>query len=319
MQRIGYLGSLLFLALTALSLTACNGSPAPNVSGTPLVESAPITASPTPVLMPTPIPSVTPTPSATPTATPAANCTVTNLSFAISDSITRSVSGLTEGFSIVDGTIYESTGAISGHGPSVLNSIDVRSGWVTKLISTPNSSFGEGLVKLGDYFYQLTYTDGKIYKYTSDGTAAGTRLVGTYPNPLSEGWGLTTDGTDLLASDGSAYLYRIDPATLMIKSKVKVVNAKGVAITGLNELEYVNGQIYANIFPSARMVRFDAIAGCQTGEITLSAIQKSINCAMYSLACNNNSVPNGIAYDSGTQAFYITGKSWPFIYKGQFQ
>jgi len=302
MQKIGSLGSLLVFILSAFN------SQTPTIDTTPIVDSAAITAG-------TPAPGVTPVP----TATLGSACTVTNLSFAVSDTITRSTSGLTEGFSLVDGTLFESTGEISGHGPSVLNAIDVRSGLVTKLISTPNSSFGEGLVKLNGYFYQLTYTEGKIYKYTSDGTTAGTKLVGTFQNPLSQGWGMTTDGTDLLASDGSAYLYHIDPVTLLVKSKIKVTNSKGAAITGLNELEYVNAQIYANIFPSARMIRFDANQGCQTGEISLTTLQKSFSCSSYALACTNDSVPNGIAYDPLSEAFYLTGKSWPFIYKGQFE
>jgi glutamine cyclotransferase len=308
MQRISIFGSLLVL----FSLTACNSQDLSTGEGLPIVDSAPILA-----VTPTPSPRGNATPTPIPTAAP--TCVVQNLNFVPSDTLTRTTSGLTEGFSMVDGTIYESTGAISGHGASVINAIDVRSGLVTKLIATPNESFGEGLVKLGNYFYQLTYTEGKIYKYTSDGTAAGTKLVGTYANPLNEGWGMTTDGTNLIASDGTAYLYTIDPTTLTVKSKVKVTDEKGNAITSLNELEYVDGQIYANIFPGSRMIRFDANIGCQTGEISLASLQKSFSCSTYPLGCEVDSVPNGIAYDANTQAFYLTGKSWPFIYKGQFQ
>ena len=298
-------------------LAACNSnssapSPVPSKSG---VEISPITAatatpSATPVVIPTPRPTSTPV---------ASTCNFQNLTFQVSDTLTRSVSGLTEGFSFNDGLIYESTGAISGHGASVLNAIDIRSGQVRKLISTPSSSFGEGLVKLNGYFYQLTYTEGKIYQYTSDGTAGGTKLLATFNNPLSEGWGLTTDGIDLLASDGSSYLYHLDPKTMLVKSKVKVVNSAGAAISGLNELEYVDGQIYANLFPTTRLIRFDANLGCQTGEMSMLALQKSFSCSTYPLGCTTDSVPNGIAYDQSAQAFYLTGKSWPFIYKGQFK
>jgi glutamine cyclotransferase len=252
-------------------------------------------------------------------STPASNCTYQALSFNVTSSITRSVSGLTEGFSFFNGMIYESTGLISGHGASVVNTINPATGVVTKLFTTPSQNFGEGLVELNGYFYQLTYQEGNIYKYTSDGTAKGTVLVGTYDNPLSEGWGLTTDGTNLLASDGSAYLYRIDPSTLKVISKVQVTTPTGAAITGLNELEYVDGQIYANIFPTNRMVRFDALQGCQTSAIDLTPLTKLFSCSGDSEACTSDSVTNGIAYDAVNSEFYLTGKSWPAIYKGTFE
>jgi glutamine cyclotransferase len=254
------------------------------------------------------------------TATPI-SCGALALNFEISRTITRSTAGLTEGFSFEDGVIYESTGLISGHGPSVINKIDPSSGAVTKLYSTPAQNFGEGLVRVGAYFYQLTYQDGNIYQYTSDGTATGTHLIATFDNPLSEGWGLTTDGNDLIASDGSNFIYRIDPTTLKVLSKISVLDPSGKAITGLNELEYVDGQIYANIFPTNRMVRFDATSGCQTAEIDLTSLQAKLDCASDSEAidCTIDSVTNGIAYDPNSSTFYLTGKSWPMIYQGVFQ
>ncbi len=294
MQRTIFIFSLLIFI-------ACNSNTNQAIQPLPTVESLPITAV---------IPS-----SNTPVTNP---CLMQTLQFQVSDTLARTTTGLTEGFFMDGGILYESTGAISGHGASVINAIDPRSGKVTQLISTPSSSFGEGIVKLKGYFYQLTYTEGKIYQYTSDGTTAGTKLVGTFKNPLNQGWGLTTDGTDLLASDGSSTLYRIDPNTLLVKSKINVVNPAGQAITGINELEYVDGQIYANLFPSTRLIRFDSNLGCQTGEMSMVNLQTSFSCSTYPLGCTSDSVPNGIAYDSSTQAFFLTGKSWPFIYKGQF-
>lgn len=246
-------------------------------------------------------------------------CEAKKLNFKITRTIQRSTLGLTEGFSFVDGKIFESTGSIFGHGPSVLNAIDVTSGKVSQLISTPDQGFGEGLVKLGAYFFQLTYTQEKIYKYESDATPGGTHLIATFDSPLTEGWGLTTDGVDLIASDGSSKIYRLDPSTLKIKSQFQVFSPTGNSVSGMNELEYVGGQIYANLFPTDRMIRFDAVSGCQTGEIDLSTLPNNFDCSLYRPACTSDSVTNGIAYDPVKHLFYLTGKSWPSIFEGYFE
>ncbi|MBC7396644.1 MAG: glutaminyl-peptide cyclotransferase [Bdellovibrionales bacterium] len=303
-------------------LSACGD---PDTASAPSLRSEvlPITAGsyPQPSASPTPVAAFTPAPipSASPSAPAPFACGATPFVFKISRTILRSTNGLTEGLSWVDGKLFESTGSIAGHGASVLNAIDPGTGKVTFLHNTPSRSFGEGLVKLGNYFYQLTYTEREIYKYTSDGTANGTRQVGTYSSPLSEGWGLTTDGVDLIASDGSSNIYRLDPNDLSIKSQFKVFNPKGRTISGMNELEYVDGQIYANLFPTDRMIRFDARSGCQTGEIDLSTLPSNFNCANYPASCTRDSVTNGVAYDPVGRIFYLTGKSWPHLFEGQFE
>lgn len=259
-----------------------------------------------------------PTPSI-PVSNSQISCGSKALTFKVIRTIQRSALGLTEGLIFVDGKLFESTGSISGHGPSVLNALDPASGKVSQLFTTPDQSFGEGLVKLGAYFFQLTYTEEKIYKYVSDGTSAGTRLIGTYESPVTEGWGLTTDGTDLIASNGSSTIYRIDPSTLKLKSQFQVLSPTGNPVSGMNELEYVNGQVYANLFPTDRMIRFDAVTGCQTAEIDLSPLPTNFNCSLYRPACTNDSVANGVAFDPFTQLFYLTGKSWPVIFEGNFE
>ena len=312
--------------LSLLFLSACNGAASnPPSTGMVLPESTlpdgsvvlpGATATPAPSA--TPVATATPVPTATPFPVGDTSCGAHALTFQIVSATTRSVTGLTEGLFYERGILYESTGLISGHGASVINAIDPTSGKVTRLISTKNQNFGEGLVRVGAYLYQLTYKTGVIYQYTSDGTAAGTVLVKTFKSPLSQGWGLTTDGKYLLATNGGSYLYRISPTTLKIVSSVRVLDSTGKAISGMNELEYVNGQVYANIFPTNRMIRFDATSGCQTGVIDLSALQKKLNCPSKAIECDGDSVTNGVAYDAASGAFYLTGKSWPMIYQGVF-
>ncbi len=204
----------------------------------------------------------------------------------------------TEGLIISDGFLYESTG---GYGTSTLRQVDLQSGNVTNQIQLPDEFFGEGLAMVGDRLVQLTWKSGVGFVYNKETLASEGNF--TYP---TEGWGLTYNGSDLIMSDGTSNLYFLDPITFQRVGQVSV-HDNGTAVTNINELEYVNGMVYANIWFTQEIAIINPATGTVTGWIDLSGIYPN----------SGNSVLNGIAYDQQTGNLYVTGKDWPEIYQIQ--
>jgi len=233
-----------------------------------------------------------------------------NLRFEVTAKIVRSEVGFTQGLEWRDGKLYESTGAIGDH--SGLNTI-APDGKVTKLRDDGTRYFGEGLTILNDEIYQLTWTEHDVFVYDLAG-----KLTRTMKNPR-EGWGLTNDGSSLIFSDGGPSFYYADPASFAITREVKIKSDRPGAIDGLNELEYVDGKIYGNIFLTNTILRIDPASGCVEGIADMGLLWRAMTDAdKKQVTASEQNVLNGIAYDKASGNFYVTGKRWRTIFVGKF-
>ena len=206
----------------------------------------------------------------------------------------------TQGLVMADGVLFESTGL---NGRSSLRRVDLATGTVLQSRELSRQFFGEGVTVLGKRIIQLTWRTGVGFVYDRDTFDLQQNFV--YPG---EGWGLTTDGTHLIVSDGTAVLRYFDQETFAEKRRVTVVDQAG-PVTGLNELEYVGGRIFANVWQTERIAIIDAQNGRVTGWLDLSGL----------LAPEERARPvdvlNGIAHDSRTGRLYVTGKLWPRLFQ----
>ena len=208
-------------------------------------------------------------------------------------------SAYTQGLIFRDGILYEGTGL---YGQSSLREVVLESGQVEQKISLAEQFFGEGITELDGKIYQLTWKEQTGFIY--DPTTFEQLATFSYP---TEGWGLTHDGQKLLMSDGSETLYFLDPETLQKASQV-TVSAEGMLVPRLNELEYVEGEVWANVYQTSCIARIDPASGQVLGWIDISGIL-----SMKDLP--GSEVPNGIAYDSTGQRLFVTGKYWPKLFE----
>jgi glutamine cyclotransferase len=203
----------------------------------------------------------------------------------------------TQGLEYYDGYLYESTGR---SGQSTLRRSILETGTILKSVSLPPQYFGEGVTIFRGKIYQLTWLSkiGFIYDVRT------LRQVGEF-HYESEGWGLTHDETSLILSDGSNKLQFIDPASFKVTRTLEVY-AGNEAVTNLNELEYMNGEILANVWHSSRIARIDPRSGQVLVWIDLSS---TVNRTKH----EPEDVLNGIAYDAKRRRLFVTGKDWPEI------
>ena len=206
----------------------------------------------------------------------------------------------TQGLVFVDGYLYESTG-LKRH--SSLRMEDLESGRILKFQEVPSRYFAEGLTNWGGTLIQLTWQSHTALVY--DRSTLGFLHTFQYDG---EGWGLTQDGKNLILSDGSATLRFFDPATFRPIRKI-VVKDHGAPVTELNELEFIHGQIYANIWHSDRIARISPATGIVLGWIDLTGLLPD------SQRTNPEAVLNGIAYDAAHDRIFVTGKLWPKIFE----
>ena len=202
---------------------------------------------------------------------------------------------------VVDGdTLLESTG---GSGSSTLRRALLESGQVVQRVALPDEYFGEGATVLGQSVYQLTWQQntGLVYDLATLEQTGSFRYEG-------EGWGLTTDGSSLILSDGSNVLQFLDPATHRVTRTLQVTDA-GAPVHFLNELEWVRGEIWANVWHQDQIARIDARTGAVIAWIDLADLGPPIRDQ------NPEAVPNGIAFDEGTGRLFVTGKLWPVLYE----
>jgi glutaminyl-peptide cyclotransferase len=234
---------------------------------------------------------------------------VKRLSFEIVDTLQRDKLGLTQGLEFRDGRLYESTGRIDG--TTQVNVIDLT-GKVTTVVELGTKVFGEGLTILNDEIIQLTWQEHQVFAYDLQG-----KLKRTMRNPR-QGWGLTNDGRQLLFTDGGAALHFADPKSFRELKQVPVRAAER-EVHGLNELELVDGKLYANIFQTREIVRLDPQSGCIDAVADLTPLWSAMDGAERSRIDGNiQYVLNGIAYDAGRGLFYLTGKRWRYIFVGRF-
>lgn len=208
----------------------------------------------------------------------------------------------TEGLFYKDGFLYESTGLV-GH--STIRKVALKTGRVIQKRDLPPQYFGEGIVAWRGRLIQLTWQSGIGFVYD---LATFTPLK-TF-HYAGEGWALTSDGDRLIMSDGTPNLRFIDPTTLKVTGHL-AVTAEGAPVNNLNELEWVKGQIYANIWHSSFIARIDPKSGKVLGWIDLRPL------AAQFAAMDPDDVLNGIAYDPAHDRLFVTGKRWPKLYEIQ--
>jgi len=204
----------------------------------------------------------------------------------------------TQGLVYEDGFLYEGTGL---NGKSELRKVELETGKVLKRHKLPDEFFGEGITIFGDRIIMLTYQSKIGFVYDKETF----KLLRDF-SYSTEGWGLTNDGKYLIMSDGTPMLYFLDPETFKQKHKVMVLDQDS-PVWGLNELEYINGQIYANVWPTERIVKIDPATGKVIGWIDMEGIQKHHDKPV--------DVLNGIAYDAANHRLFVTGKFYPKLYE----
>jgi glutaminyl-peptide cyclotransferase len=210
-------------------------------------------------------------------------------------------SAYTEGLFYKDGYFYESTGEA---GESTVRKVAVESGKVVQRYDLPAQYFGEGIVDWGPRIVQLTWKDQLGFVY--DLASFKQQRTFNYPG---EGWALTRDDKRLYMSDGSAVLRILDPETLATTGSILVTDGDR-PVTNLNELEWVKGEIYANVWMTDRIARIDPATGHVTGWIDLGGLLD-----VSKLPDPYNDVLNGIAYDAQRDRLFVTGKRWPRLFE----
>lgn len=279
-QTAGTLALLIFL-----TLPACGDSPAVNASlQTP--SSNTIKASPAP------------TSAQTNGAQPPVEIPV--YSYEIVATYPHDTKAYTQGLVYLDGLLYESTGQYDA---SSLRKVELKKGKVKKKIDVPGQYFAEGMTILNGKIYQLTWQQHKGFIYD----LKDFKLEREFPYE-GEGWGLTNDGHSLILSDGTNQLRFIDPATFRVLKTVSVLN-DNQPLTEINELEYIHGEIYANVWKTDKIVRIDPQTGRILAWIDLTGLRPNETLS------NGENVLNGIAYDEANDRLYVTGKRWPTLYE----
>uniref|UniRef100_A0A7C4QNC3 Glutaminyl-peptide cyclotransferase n=1 Tax=Schlesneria paludicola TaxID=360056 RepID=A0A7C4QNC3_9PLAN len=205
-----------------------------------------------------------------------------------------------QGLVFANGVLYEGTGQ---YGASSLRQIDLATGQIQRQIPLDQSYFGEGITVWGDKLYQLTWKNrlAIVYDLSTLTPVSSFRYSG-------EGWGLTTDGTWLIMSDGTSTLRFLDPKTFEVRRRL-TVRTKAGEVDQLNELEFVEGEIYANIWYSDRIARISPKSGEVLGWLDLSQLWPQRQ------RPSREHVLNGIAYDAAQKRLFVTGKYWPRLYE----
>ena len=208
-------------------------------------------------------------------------------------------SAFTQGLQYVDGALYEGTGEV---GSTSIRRVALETGAVQQRRDVPPPYFGEGIVVLGDRLFQLTWKNRVAFVYDKETFAP--RGEFTYEG---EGWGLTSDGAELFMSDGSATVRVLDPATFAVRRTI-AVNENGSPVRYLNELEWVKGELWANVWTTDRIARIDPQTGAVIGWINLTGLLPA------NLRHGGEDVLNGIAYDAAGDRIFVTGKRWARLF-----
>lgn len=227
------------------------------------------------------------------------------ISYSIVNVYPHDTSSYTQGLQWHNGHLYEGTGLV---GESHLIKANLVDGKHLQKIAIDKNLFGEGITILNNKIYQLTWQDRKVFVYD----LASFKKIGEF-NWDYDGWGLTNNGKELIISTGSNNLYFVDPETFRILNTVGVSSNYG-PLGDINELEYVNGKIYANIYQSDYIAVIDPQSGQVEGKLDFTGLQ-----AKSGKTYANADVLNGIAYDSSRQVFFITGKKWPSLFEVKLQ
>jgi glutaminyl-peptide cyclotransferase len=245
------------------------------------------------------------------TAAFAAPCPVPkDLAFVVEKTLHRDKLGFTEGLEIHDGSLWESTGDVFGE--SGINRIDLKTGHVKTVLNAGRRYFGEGLTAFGGRLYQMTYTEHRVFVFD-----AKMAPLHELTNPR-QGWGLTHDATRLIASDGSSSLFFLSPGDFT-NQQTLLVQDQDQPVMNLNELEYVDGAIWANVFEHWTVLKISPRTGCVEAKADIAPLRGHMTAdERAQIARDDNFVPNGIAWDAATSQFILTGKYWPMLFFGRF-
>lgn len=264
-----------FLAAATLLLAACNGPDQPTNSG------------------------------GTGTGTNGDGAAVTPLvSYTVAANLPHDTTTFTEGLTFYKGQLWESGG---NYGSSTLRQNDLQTGKALRSVPLDSALFGEGVVLMRDTAYQMTWREHKVLVYDVK-TLKKIKELPLQP----EGWGITTDGKEFIATDGSSNLYFYEPGTFRLL-RTQSVTENGNYVNQLNEVEWVNGFIYANVWGKDDLLKIDPATGQVKARLDLSQLTQRAR-RLYPGA----DVANGIVYNPDTKKFYVTGKYWPEMYELQF-
>jgi glutaminyl-peptide cyclotransferase len=206
----------------------------------------------------------------------------------------------TQGLEYYEGSLYESTG---GHGTSSLRQVELETGRVLRRVDVPREYFAEGLTIFRGKIYQLTWQAHKGFIYD----LASFQMLGEFAYE-GEGWGLTHDDRSLILSDGTNRIRFLDPVNFRVERSIQVFNGDK-PLMKLNELEYIRGEIYANVWQTDWIVRLDPQTGKILGRIDLKGLLPPAD------RTGTTDVLNGIAYDEGRDRIFVTGKLWPKLFQ----
>ena len=216
------------------------------------------------------------------------------------NSFSHQTDAYTQGLQFVDGVMWEGTGE---YGRSRLQYTDMATGKTTVVSTLPKEHFGEGITLLGDKLYQLTWESHVCHVYD---VATGKKLRDF--RYAGEGWGLTSDGEKLFMSNGSANIYKLNPETFSREATI-TVTLRGEPVRFINELEWIDGKIWANVYTTDRVLIIDPKTGVVEGMIDFTGLLKEEDVS------DNTDVFNGIAYDAATKRIFVTGKNWNKLFE----
>jgi glutamine cyclotransferase len=224
---------------------------------------------------------------------------LTKLSAEVVERFPHDPSAFTQGLLYYGGEIYESTGQV---GRSEIRRVRLRDGKVLKSAALPGHMFGEGMTRWRGELISITWRNGTGFRWDAKSLKQKQRF--TYPG---EGWGLTDDGTSLYLSDGTAEIRVLDPVTFAEQRRLSVTIA-GRPLRQLNELEWIKGSLYANVWRTSSIVQIDPATGNVISVINLASLKKEVG------PTGDDDVLNGIAYDSARDLLLVTGKNWPTLF-----
>jgi glutamine cyclotransferase len=214
------------------------------------------------------------------------------------------IGAFTQGFEYHEGFMYEGTG---NRGESSLRKVELETGEILKFRNLDAELFGEGITIINDKIYQVTYTSQVGFVYNKNSFEELRRIY--YQN--REGWGLTNNGSEILMSDGSHVIYYMDTTYFSVQRKIEVFDNNG-PVDNLNELELIDGQLYANRYTFDEIVIIDPETGRLTGRIDMSGLLDPVD------RHPRIDFLNGIAWDREQDRIFVTGKRWPKVYQVEF-
>jgi glutaminyl-peptide cyclotransferase len=236
---------------------------------------------------------------------------IPKINYVVKKNYPHDTTSFTEGFLFHNGLLYESTGASPGmpQTRSLFGVVNLSTGLINKKAELDGTTyFGEGITFLKDKLYQLTYQTKIGFIYDT----LNFKNTGQFTFPSDEGWGLTTDGELLIMSDGTNTITYLSTDSFEIIRQLKVTDENG-PVNNINELEFINGFIYANVFTTNSIIKINPTTGNVVGKLHLESLASEAK-----LIYSGSMEMNGIAFNKETNSVFITGKMWPVIYEITF-